>query len=85
MIVSLYRDAIFIMTSNLASDEIANYAEQLRREVKTKMRERYAKIVSEKSNALEKEKVRNRFKRLSLHYFALRVKIVLSYVKGCSS
>jgi hypothetical protein len=49
--LNIDRDAIFIMTSNLASEEIANYAERLRREVKAKMRERYAKIVSEKSHA----------------------------------
>lgn len=41
------KDAIFVMTSNLASDEIASHGMQLRREAEKIMKERQASLEGE--------------------------------------
>lgn len=46
------KDAIFIMTSNVASDEIAQHALQLRREAQEQSRRRLAENLSEETSHL---------------------------------
>ncbi|XP_011681936.2 caseinolytic peptidase B protein homolog isoform X1 [Strongylocentrotus purpuratus] len=57
------KDAIFVMTSNIASDEIASHALQLRREAKAMMKQRQtAQVESEAAEMTEQVTISKRFK-----------------------
>uniref|UniRef100_A0A090XDS3 Putative caseinolytic peptidase b n=1 Tax=Ixodes ricinus TaxID=34613 RepID=A0A090XDS3_IXORI len=56
------KDAIFVMTSNLASDEIAQHATELRREVERLAQQRMALHRDESQDPAEEVSIRNDFK-----------------------